>query len=1271
MPAVGVLAAACAVMGAVSAVGERCTVGVFVIEAGRVEFDRVHKHGVACHWASEADVAPPRHGEDGEEAIVVYGEDGALLDMTSDPRWVHCAPPLDPDDVGAGGGRILRDSGVFEAVLPTALYHNGRSVLFSLPPDGARNHTVALHAGMSSRRRGARALQSDDPEFEVLQQAGPTETQNNVVILSGGYTKEQKARFIGDAEQLLGYMQIPPTEGFVRSVPFARYTSMLNVFTVWQESPQTGASKPKSGRQVNNNLDCQYGDGQSSPERMLTCNSDKVQALANFAPCGADGRQNVVVVTLVNDGDYGGAATHHKRNDKNNTIYRHAWFFNGYLQNKQDPNSDPPTRGDDYASLYFHEVGHAYSNLNDEYDIGANEPSGRVQPQKNCELAENVNNPKWQEWISAASTDPYMSVASQPVSVCGYRRWFKPSTECLMEKLGASRLCPVCREASTLSFYDTKQDITNPRCPQAGEIVLLEPGESVNLFVNKRLGTLGDFRIVWRFGGASVVATKGATVLRVTACAGSSGCGGVDALPVGEHKITLTVTDNTDFVRSRVPEMEVTTEYQVQVVAAGQKDNLKEDDERDCHSGEEKKLFEAMPVTQQVKHWSRCDPDTTKTCKIEYKSRLYQKAADLDDLSDTLEKHIFGIVGACVGGLLAIFLLVWCCLMRDNNARAKCIFKEERPAYLERIRWIMIGSAVVFILGAIAVIVLALVYYRDLGAIGKILVFGGLIIAVILLIMAFVGFTGAWYRSKYGLSVNGGILFLCVLISLAWTVFAIIFHSDVKPSNASAGDQGIAAQTDGGSVDDRENAAWSHKWLRDIWAWLAESHDDMLCSLQQTLECSGWYRSCVLEWDEQYCPQHCEAVHAQPYAHTRCEARVVDSFEDNFTIIIVISVLVTLSMIIGLVFNFMLRNSIGKYRKKATGKLEDRKRTGGKKQKAEHFSQRRLSKHPTAAHGAANPLVGGSGKGTTEAGESEAKELLEVLFALTPDEKEKLKQEFVRVDKKGNKNGKLDRKEFRLFMKSALLIKVSPEGAEALFQIFDQDANGEITMEEFCDVLKAEGDDALGATFGALGATGGAPPGFASDWREATDDKGRAYYWNKKTKETTRELYMDEMSPDWREAQDQHGRPYYWHRTTKETTRHLGPDHYVKRNRLTGELAPQADGAFWGDGPRASFCADDSVKPVDPMNQEAAHTGGVAKKTEWREATDGKGRPYYWHRTTKETTRQLWREEGNTIRNLLTDEVRPNPASPPAGAPPQWGSPQQSPQAPLLHNTYW
>eukprot|EP00662_Eupelagonemidae_sp_cell21_P032732 gene32732-33095_t len=148
-------------------------------------------------------------------------------------------------------------------------------------------------------------------------------------------------------------MQLPPVDGFRRTVPHSRFFPLLNFHAVFNASDVQGAYD-------GNNLGCSTVPG---VKQALVCDSEL--ELGDCAPCGAKGKRNVIVIAFINDARYGGTAI---RNDDDRdgdglaTLTKVAVFSTRWW-------TEHPRDKRQFASLFLHELAHAWMFLWDEYDL--------------------------------------------------------------------------------------------------------------------------------------------------------------------------------------------------------------------------------------------------------------------------------------------------------------------------------------------------------------------------------------------------------------------------------------------------------------------------------------------------------------------------------------------------------------------------------------------------------------------------------------------------------------------------------------------------------------------------------------------------------------------------------------------------------------------------------------------------------------------------------------------------------------------------------------
>ena len=827
--------------------------------------------------------------------------------------------------------------------------------------------------------RDAGVLQSGI-EHGNVQVVGPVGDVNNLVILSAGYTAAQKGTFLSDVNDVVQLFKSPDA-GYRNSVPFYRYFDVVNVFSVFQPSTQSGASKPVNNLVTDNNLECSYG---STQPRHLFCSIPKVLDLAETSPAKPKSLHvgHTIVVVLVNDAQYGGGGLF----SSNAHI---GCFYNGM----DISDASQKTR---YASLLFHELGHAWGDLFDEYDLSIDEPTEKIL--KNC--ASPLTQPiPWQAWIDKAALDTTIGVSAVPTAPCGYSNFLRPSTDCLMEGLNSLRMCPICSEAITKQMYATSFSLMWPICPLPDEIVHILAGGIVTLHVNRKLLAKGNFEIKWEVNGASVCPNQQCeSYLDIAA----------DTLPMGVTEVNVTITDNTNFVLARLPEMVQSRVYTIKKVPAIN-NSSRDLHEKKCYCQDESQFgcrggpsfFESSPAREsEPVYIAQCKDNGN--CTIDYTTTALQVSDDqvADDQLDQYDKPIlYALIGA---GVAALLLWVKLCMRWRNKLKRKVnpIFEISFKKRYIVIRNIMMGTAVVTMLASLGTYSYAVYLYTQVDGAGKWLLIPGCVGALILYIVAFLGFKASYERSKCWLGVNGVVLLLCVGVCITIAYYARWF-------------------TD--SVGDPDHKA--SRFLKDTWEDFVEDDSDKICTLQRLLECSGYDENCQRLFSTLQCPANCETTNAK-YSIS-CRKTIEDKIEEYFPYFFTYSIVVGVMLLIGVCFNFILCYALRGMEKE----LKDRKQQ--KIQNNKNHSRASLStKDPAGA------VPGESGI---------------LLMSLNKTERQELAKQFNKFDRTGK--GWVTEPEFKKFMKKAMQVEPTDDETRQLFRAAGATEPGQSIY--FRDVLLA------------------------------------------------------------------------------------------------------------------------------------------------------------------------------------------------------------------------
>ena len=133
--------------------------------------------------------------------------------------------------------------------------------------------------------------------------------------------------------------------------------------------------------------------------------------------------------------------------------------------------------------------------------------------------------------------------------------------------------------------------------------------------------------------------------------------------------------------------------------------------------------------------------------------------------------------------------------------------------------------------GAIAAFILIAVTYQQLNIYGKALAMAGILLAGVMYAFAFLGFMGAWQRSKPALFLAG---VLCTILLLALVACLVAIHWL------------------NGELDKNTLVVT----LERLWTENVQTHPATICRFQQEARCTGFRANCFLRMTSQ-CPVVC------------------------------------------------------------------------------------------------------------------------------------------------------------------------------------------------------------------------------------------------------------------------------------------------------------------------------------------------------------------------------------------------------------------------------
>ncbi len=321
----------------------------------------------------------------------------------------------------------------------------------------------------------------------------------NMTFFAEGYTQAQQTKFINDVRENINR--------FFLCMPWANYKSFCNAYAIGVVSADSGADHPMQGIVRNTYFESTFGSGTTaSPERLVTIkNQSKVTALLMEHVPDYD-----FVCVLVNDPQYGGSGGSYSVA----TLSSQATF------------------------LIFHETGHGFAYLADEYEDAYSDAAER----KNVTAKTQRDQIRWNIWI-APSTPVPTPETSEYFNVVGIFEgamyhttgWYRPKySSCAMRTTGSLVFCEVCREEVTVGIFNVVSLIDSFSPPNAATIKN-KPGAALS--VHPLRPDSSRVKTQWSINGSLVSNASDSLVL--------AGAG----LQIGLNKVIVRVIDTTSMVR--------------------------------------------------------------------------------------------------------------------------------------------------------------------------------------------------------------------------------------------------------------------------------------------------------------------------------------------------------------------------------------------------------------------------------------------------------------------------------------------------------------------------------------------------------------------------------------------------------------------------------------------------------------------------------------------------------------------------------------------------
>lgn len=317
------------------------------------------------------------------------------------------------------------------------------------------------------------------------------------VFLAEGYGESELEKFNNDTASLINV--------FFSASPWKEYKPVINIYTIFAPSSDSGADHPSDGIYVDTAFDATYDTYGIS--RLLTVNDAKALKAASQIP------QFDVVFALVNDKQYGGsggsiivASLHEASNE-----------------------------------IVLHEAGHIIGRLADEYTTPyPGYPEGDSEP--NVTFQNQREKIKWSSWIEADTPVPTSNDSIDSIGLFKGARYltdkiYRPKYTCKMRSLNQP-YCAICNEALILNIYNYV-GLTEKYSPEKADIEL-SPHQAAILGAEMlELDETARYDIVWDIAGETLDNETHVFLSLFPSM-----------LKQGKYAVSITIQGKTDMVRS-------------------------------------------------------------------------------------------------------------------------------------------------------------------------------------------------------------------------------------------------------------------------------------------------------------------------------------------------------------------------------------------------------------------------------------------------------------------------------------------------------------------------------------------------------------------------------------------------------------------------------------------------------------------------------------------------------------------------------------------------
>ena len=353
----------------------------------------------------------------------------------------------------------------------------------------------------------AQTLVTNPPPFLTTNICtGPTSQRLNIVVLGDGYTSNQIALFQTHVTNMV-------VNSLFNKEPYNAYSSYFNVFSISVASLQEGSDHPESGVYNDTYFDSTYNWSGIQRLLMLQQTDRAYNLLFEFVP-----DYNIVIV-LVNDSVYGGS----------------GGAFAVTSINEIGPD------------ITFHELGHSFSGLADEYDSYT--PGYFAYEGVNCTAQTNRTQIRWAIWINEDTPVPtpetyeYADVAGL-FEGCMYTSigWYRPHLNSFMRSVGQPTGQINCDQI-VKTFYQTWPDHIEPFVSFTPTNRILNIGGLTNLefMVSPMQPVSHNLAVAWYLDGTKLTSQTKSNLVLSSYEIGN-----------GIHAVSNCVSDLTPLVRIHV-----------------------------------------------------------------------------------------------------------------------------------------------------------------------------------------------------------------------------------------------------------------------------------------------------------------------------------------------------------------------------------------------------------------------------------------------------------------------------------------------------------------------------------------------------------------------------------------------------------------------------------------------------------------------------------------------------------------------------------------------